>query len=189
MQPEIKQGKWIHFEILTQHGALCKTVCQVTSDLLRLADKCFAPGAMAQMRRAFPPGTMLGQRTAAAVGNELHSILYRLAVRARDKGQLEPRLKCTRPATATINPAVTRRGERSSAGPDFVLTGIFDGEDIHAAWDLTTIESMSGHYDRDILGIRSRRRRPGFSGPPLDPEVQQVQDTGRFWTSYIALYY
>lgn len=189
MEPEIKQGKWCRFEVLTQDGPLSRKVCQITSDLLHLADKCFEPRAMAQLRKAFPPGTIAGNKTGTLVGTELHKILYWLAVRARDRGQIEPRLKCTRPTTVKIDPAVTRRGERSSAGPDFVLSGNFDGEDIHAAWDFTTIESMAGHYDRDILGVRSRPRRPGFDEHPIDLEIQQVPDSSRFWTSYIVLYY
>ena len=67
-----------------------------------------------------------------------------------------------------------------------MLSGIFDGEDIHAARDLTTIESIPSHYDRDILGV-GRRRRGGLNEHPTDPEIQRAPDSGRFWTSYIAL--
>ena len=189
METTIRQGKWCHFQILTQDGPLSRKVCEVTGDLLSLADKLYDPCAMDQIRQTFPPGTLAGQRMGAMVGSEFHKILYLLAVRERERGALEPRLKVTRPTNHKIDERYTRRGERSAAGPDFVLSGIFDGEDIHAAWDLTTIESISSHYDRDILGIRRRGRRRGFEQQAIDPEIQQVPDTEKFWTSYIALYY
>jgi len=183
----IQQGKWCHFQVLTQDGPLCRKVCEITSDLLKLADKLYDPGFMTQLQKTFPPGTIAGQRMGAMVGSEFHKFLYLLAVQARQAGTLEPRLKITRPVTMAIDDAYTMRGERSAAGPDFILSGIFDGEDIHAAWDLTTIGSIAVHYDRDILGIR---RRNGNSGTRfVDPELQQVPDTQKFWRSYIALYY
>lgn len=187
MEKGIRQGKWCQFQILTQDGPLASKVCEVTGDLLRLADKCYDPQTIDELRKTFPPGTVAGGRMGAMVGGEFHKILYLLAVQARERGILEPRLKVTRPTNQKINLQYTQRGERSAAGPDFVLTGIFDGEDIHAAWDLTTIESIPSHYDRDILGIR--RRRKGEFRAPFDAEIQQAHDTERFWTSYIALYY
>jgi len=189
MEEGIRQGKWCHFQILSQHGPLSKRVCEVTSDLLSLADKLYDPRTMDQLRNTFPPGTLAGDRLGATVGSEFHKILYLLAVRARQRGSLEPRLKITRPTNQKIDERYTRRGERSAAGPDFVLSGIFDGENVHAAWDLTTIESIPSHYDRDILGVRRRGQRRGFEQHPIDPEIQQAPDTERFWTSYIALYY
>lgn len=184
---DIRNGKWCRFEILTQDGPLPKKVCQVTSELLALADECFSPATMGRLHQAFPPGTRSGGRMGAKVGSELHKVLYDLAVQAREAGKLEPRLKITRPTNQKIDPVHTRRGERSSTGPDFILTGIFDGEDIHAAWDFTTIESMASHYNRDILGLRPWRS--DFNRNPVDPEVQQVRDTANFWTSYIVLFY
>ena len=188
MEESIRQGKWCHFQVLTQDGPLSKKVCEVTSDLLSVADKIYDKRTMDQLRETFPPGTIAGERMGAIVGSEFHKILYLLAVQAREKGVLESRLKITRPTNQKIDLQYTRRGERSAAGPDFVLSGIFDGEDIHAAWDLTTIESIPSHYDRDILGVR-RRRKGDFNQRPIDPEIQQKPDTERFWTSYIALYY
>ena len=189
MSHEIQQGKWCQFQILTQDGPLSRRVCQVTSDLLRLADQCYEQPSLDRIRAAFPPGTVAGNWLGATVGSEFHKILYLLAADARERGLIEPRLKVTRPTNLSIDPRHTMRGERSAAGPDFVLSGIFDGEDIHAAWDLTTIESISSHYDRDILGIRRRGRRRDPDSHPIDPEIQQAPDTERFWTSYIALYY
>jgi hypothetical protein len=188
MPERIQQGKWCQFQILTQDGPLSSKVCKITSDLLSLADKCYSPEAMEQLHELFPPGTLAGTRMGAMVGSEFHKILYLLAVKARERGELEPRLKITRPTNQKINLQYTRRGERSGAGPDFVLSGVFDGEDIHAAWDLTTIESIPSHYDRDILGVR-RRRRGDLKEHPIDPEIQPPSDNERFWTSYIALYY
>ncbi len=185
----IGQGKWCHFQILTQDGPLPKKVCEVTGDLLSLADKLYDPRFMNELQKTFPPGTVAGERMGAMVGSEFHKFLYLLAVQARQKGTLEPRLKITRPTNMKIDDRYTMRGERSAAGPDFVLSGIFDGEDIHAAWDLTTVESIASHYDRDILGIRRRNGRHGNERHPIDPEIQQAPDTQRFWTSYIALYY
>lgn len=184
---DIRNGKLCRFEILTQNGPLPKKVCQVTSELLALADECFSPTTMSRLHQAFPPGTRSGGRMGAKVGSELHKILYDLAVQAREAGKLEPRLKITRPTNQKIDPVHTRRGERSSTGPDFILTGIFDGEDIHAAWDFTTIESMASHYNRDILGLRPWRS--DFNRNPIDPEAQQIRDTANFWTSYIVLFY
>jgi hypothetical protein len=183
---EIRDGKWCRYEILAQHGNLSAKVCQVTSDLLALADRCYSPRAMQRLNNAFPPGTIVGGRMGAVVGGEFHKILYHHAVRARQAGKIEPRLKITRPTNQKINPTYTRRGERSGKGPDFVLSGVFAGEDIHAAWDFTTIESMPSHYVRDIQG-----RQPGgrLNEHPIDPEIQDVPDTALFWTSYIALFY
>ena len=185
----IRVGKWCHFQILTQDGPLSKKVCEVTGDLLSLADKLYDPRFMNELRKMFPPGTVVGDRMGLMIGSEFHKFLYLLAVQARQRGTLEPRLKITRPTNMKIDERYTQRGERSAAGPDFVLSGVFGGEDIHAAWDLTTIESIAGHYDRDILGIRRRGRRNAFEQHPIDPEIQQAPDTVRFWTSYIVLYY
>jgi len=189
MEHSIQQGKWCHFQILTQDGSLSKKVCEVTSALLSLADKLYDPQSMDQFRKVFPSGTSAGWRMGMMVGGEFHKTLYQLAADARERGVLEARLKITRPTNQQINERYCRKGERSGAGPDFVLSGIFDGEDIHAAWDLTTIESIPSHYDRDILGIRRRRRGAAFEQQQFDPEIQQDRDTEIFWTSYVALYY
>lgn len=188
MEESIRQGQWCRYQVLTQDGPLCGKVCEVTSDLLRLADRLYEPETMNRLHNTFPKGTVAGEWMGAMVGSEFHKILYLLAVQARQAGELEPRLKVTRPTNQKIDPQYTRRGERSGAGPDFVLSGIFNGEDIHAAWDLTTIESIPSHFDRDILGVR-RRRKGDFPRAPFDPEIQQPLNTERFWTSYIALYY
>ncbi|HXR38006.1 MAG TPA: hypothetical protein VN776_02895 [Terracidiphilus sp.] len=176
------------FEILAQEGPLCKRVCHVTSQLISLADICFEEEGMKELRKTLPPGTAVGDRLGAVVGSKLHKVLYDLAVGAREKGKLEPKLKITRPTDVKIDPKYTRRGERSAAGPDFVLTGIFDGEDVHAAWDFTTSNALASHYDRDVLGLRPRRKSDPKE-PPYDPEVQQARDTAIFWTSYIAIFY
>jgi hypothetical protein len=109
-------------------------------------------------------------------------------VRAREAGRLESRLKITRPTNREMDPRFTRRGERSTAGPDFVLSGLFDGENLHAGWDFTTSGALTSHYDRDVLGIR-RRRRPDWEEHPFDPEIQSAPDTANFWSSYIAIFY
>ena len=184
----IQPGKWCMFEVMAQDGPLCKKVCQVTSQLLALADRCFGEEGMTVLHKTLAPGTKTGDNIGRKVGGELHKVLYDFAVQARREGKLEPRLKITRPTDRKIDPENTRKGERSAAGPDFVLSGVFDGEEVHAAWDFTTSRGLADHYDRDVLGKRSRRR----SDPdehPLDPEVQEVPDTMRFWTSYILIFY
>src|SRR5438270_2988810 len=133
--PAIRSGEWCMFQVLTQDGPLSKTVCRVTTDLIRLGDQCFEKDSMDALGRSLPAGTKAGSRLGALVGGELHKILYNLAVRARENGTLERRIKITRPTDLKVNPAYTRKGERSSAGPDFVLTGIFNEENIRAAWD------------------------------------------------------
>ena len=71
-----------------------------------------------------------------------------------------------------------------------MLSGIFDGENVHAAWDFTTSGALTTHYDRDVLGIRRRRKsNPEEHTLDLDPEIQEVPDTVKFWTSYIAIFY
>lgn len=187
MEEGIRPGRWCHFQILTQDGPLSKKVCEVTGDLLRLADTCYSREAINDLHTKFPRGTRSDGRMGAKVGSEYHRILYEAAAKARNKGLLEPRLKITRPTDQKINSEYTRRGERSAAGPDFILSGVFDGEDVHAAWDLTSSESIASHFDRDIRGIRRRRR--GEFRAPFDPEVQGTVDHERYWSSYIALYY
>jgi hypothetical protein len=185
---EIPSGKWCMFEILTQDGPLSKKVCQLTNDLIRLADQCFDEESMKVLQKTLPPDTKVGKRLGALVGGELHKVLYDRAVQAREAGTLESRLKITRPTNRKMDPKYTRRGERSAAGPDFVLSGLFDGENVHAAWDFTTSGALAGHYDRDVRGIR-RRRKSDPEEHPLDPEIQNVPDTANFWSSYIAIFY
>jgi hypothetical protein len=185
---EIDSGKWCMFQVLTQDGPLCKSVCQVTTDLITLADECFEKESMKVLQKTLPPDMQVGTWLGATVGGELHKLLYDLAVKARDAGTLEPKLKITRPTNRAIDPHYTRRGERSAAGPDFVLTGTFDGEDVHAAWDFTTSNALASHYDRDILGIR-RGRKSDQDQHPSDPEIHGVPDTAIYWSSYIAIVY
>ena len=177
------------FEILTlDQPTLPAKVCQVTNDLIRPADACFEADAMNTLRKNLQPGKITGTRTAAIVGGELHKILYDRAVQAREAGKLEPRLKITRPTDRKLDPLYTRKGERSTSGPDFVLSGIFNGENVHAAWDFTTGGALAKHYDRDVRGVRRRRKSDPERGPH-DSEIQETPDTVNYWSSYIAIFY
>lgn len=186
---DIRSGKWCMFEILGQDGPLPKKVCQVTTDLIRLADRCFDENGLKKLARTLPPNVSGGKQSIPTlVGGELHKLLYIMAVRARQAGKLEPRLKITRPANLKRDDNYTAKGEKSTEGPDFVLTGIFGSEQVHAAWDFTTARALAEHYNRDVLG----KRRSGRSDPedPLrDPEIHGMPDTVNYWSSYIALFY
>ena len=160
MRADIRDGEWCKFIILEQDGPLCRQVCQVTSDLIGLADRLYSEQSMNKMANTLPSDTSLGTRLGAVVGSQFHSLLYDLAVKARESGKLESRLKITRPTNVQSNPIYVRKRERSPAGPDFVLSGKFDGEDVHAAWDLTTSGALRAHYNRDVLGIRRPRVGP-----------------------------
>ena len=59
---EIRSGKWCMFQILTQDGPLCKKVCQVTTGLITLADKCFEEESMKVLQKALPPDMKAGSR-------------------------------------------------------------------------------------------------------------------------------
>jgi hypothetical protein len=54
------------FEVLTQEGPLCKKVCQVTIDLIRLADKCFEEASMKVLQKTLPPDRKAGNRLGGA---------------------------------------------------------------------------------------------------------------------------
>ena len=188
MQASIRDGEWCNYIVLEQDGPLCRKVCQVTTDLIKLADRLYTQKSMDILAGTLPSNKPVGNRLGAVVGTQFHNLLYDLAVQARERGTLEPRLKVTRPTTIKLNPIYARKGERSAAGPDFVLTGKFDGEDVHAAWDFTTSDALLGHYNRDVLGIRPKRKSDAFRHP-IDPSIQEKPDTGNYWSSYIAIYY
>jgi hypothetical protein len=190
---EIRSGKWCMFQILDQDGPLPKKVCQVTTDLIRLADRCFDENAMKKLAKTLPPNvkdgkTLPTERIPTLVGGELHKLFYVMAVKARQAGRLEPRLKITRPANMKKDPNYIAKGEDSTAGPDFVLTGIFGSENVHAAWDFTTGLQLAQHYDRDVLGKR-RSRKSDPEKHPRDLEIQGVTDTVNYWSSYIVIFY
>jgi hypothetical protein len=185
----IQDGEWCKFIVLEQDGPVCRKVCQVTSDLLKLADNLYTRKSMDTLAEALPADKPVGTRLGAVVGSQLHTLLYDLAVQVRESGKLEPRLKITRPTNLQLNPIYTRRGERSAAGPDFILSGKFDGEDVDAAWDFTTIGALRSHYNRDVLGIPRKRKSDVFERHPVDPSIQEPPDTVNYWSSYIAIYY
>jgi hypothetical protein len=190
---EIRSGRWCMFEILDQDGPLSNKVCQVTTDLMRLADKCFEDGAMKKLARTLPPNVKDGKilptkSLPTLVGGELHKLFYISAVKARQAGRLEPRLKITRPSNMKKDPSYLAKGEDSTEGPDFVLTGVFNGEHVHAAWDFTTGRQLAQHYDRDVLGKR-RSRKSDSEAPLRDSEIHGVPDTVKYWSSYIVIFY
>ncbi len=111
------------------------------------------------------------------MGGGLHHRPYDLAKKSQATGWLSPELKITRPVNRKADPNITIRGLNSATGPDFVLRGIFGGEQIDAAWDFTTNNALA------ILGrTHGSRSRP-------DLGIQQIEDTTNFWTSYIAICY
>jgi hypothetical protein len=190
---EIRSGKWCMFEILNQDGTLSKKVCQVTTDLIRLVDRCYDENGMRVLAGALPPNVDDGKRLPTKriptlVGGELHKLLYTMAVKARRAGRLASKLKITRPANMKRDDNYLAKGEESTEGPDFVLSGIFDGEQVHAAWDFTSARAMAEHYNRDVLGKR-RARKSDTNEPLRDREIHGLPDTVRYWSSYIVLFY
>jgi len=106
----IQSGKWCMFRTLAQDGPLCRKVCSVTTQLIKLADKCFEEESMAVLRKSLPSGMMTGTRLGAIVGTELHKVLYDMAVRSRENGTLEPRPKIARPTNIAIDPNLHAKG-------------------------------------------------------------------------------
>ena len=176
-------GTYHKATILAQDGPISKEVCEITLTLLKLADRCINPTSLKVLGKQLPSPRDAGGRAAALVGSGFHSRLYDLAKKSQAAGWLPPELKITRPVNRRADPNITIRGLNSAAGPDFVLRGNFGGEEIDAAWDLTTPNGFASHYARDVQGrTRGSRPRP-------DLGIQQIEDTTNFWTSYIAISY
>ena len=169
--------------ILYQDGPISQQICEVTLNLLQLAEQCWNPTSLKALGKKLPSSQAGAGRMGAVVGGGLHHRLYDLAKKSQAAGWLIPELKITRPANRKADPRITLRGLNSAAGPDFVLRGQFGGQQIDAAWDFTTSNALASHYDRDVLGCtRGSRPRPYLG-------IQQIEDTTNFWTSYIAICY
>ena len=176
-------GRYCSIMILSQDGPLCHEVYEVTLNLLKLAEQCWNPTSLKALGKKLPSGPVAVGRTGAIVGGGLHNRLYDLAKKSQAAGWLPRELKITRPVTRKADPNITLPGLNSASGPDFVLRGVFGGNNIDAAWDFTTNNALASHYDRDVLGkTRSSHSRP-------DLGIQQIEDTTNFWTSYIAICY
>ncbi len=175
---DIRQGQFCSYQILVSDGQLCPKVCEVTQALMQLGDQCFSVNSLNVISQQYPRDVN-PQVRAAKVGSAFHAIIFNLASQAQASGQLEQKLKITPPVGTPGMPVSATRG------PDFVLSGWFDGEDLHAAWDFTTDKSLAAHYDRDVKGIRKSNPDPH----PIDPEIQEVPDKENYWSSYIAILY
>jgi hypothetical protein len=179
----LDSGRYCSIMILHQDGPISQEICEVTLNLLKLAEQCWNPTSLKALGKRLPSSQAAAGRMGAVVGGGLHHRLYDLAKKSQAAGWLPPELKITRPANRRADPNITLRGLNSAAGPDFVLRGRFGGQQIDAAWDFTTNNALASHYDRDVLGrTRGSRPRP-------DLGIQQIEDTTNFWTSYIAICY
>ena len=183
------RSKYCHFAVLTQDGPLCKAVLEVTQQLAKVVDSCYGVAGVKALHKKLPPGTKPGLR-GTKEGSALHDLLYRRAVEAQLRGNLSSRVKITAPTNAKVHPAMTQKGANIRKGPDFVMRGVFDGEQVDAAWDLMPSGGEASHYDRDVNGIpNSERRKKKGEKTPFDPEIQRAEDRTNYWTSYIAICY
>lgn len=182
----IAQGALVEALLLHQHtdAELSSTVEEITDQLVDLMDQVYVQclPQIANNLAGRSPGKNLGTQ----VGTEFHMALYRQAVQwqAQQPPRLDPRVRIT---------------PQGAAGPDFILSGHFDNQDVHAAWDLTTYNALSTHYERDVKGIPQyvRKGEPKVSrvfreravSMPVREGTYYYDREGNYWSSYIAICY
>jgi hypothetical protein len=184
-------GKFCSIMILAQDGPLNPEVARITETLVELVDECWAADLINRVTRNVA-GRKLGRSLeAAGIGTELHYRLFELALEAQKRRRLPFELDMAatvgRPLLPQrVHPTKGKAKKLRTVGPDFVLRGRVGGEQVDAAWELTTNPELASHYDRDIGNKKKGKQEPDYSA---EIGVREHDDRSSYWSSYIAICY